>query len=509
MHIIHIASELAPIAKVGGLGDVIYGLSKELVKLGHTVEIILPKYDCLHYSKLEDLKVEQLELWTIDGSQQFNNTIWSAKMENLQITLIEPHHPSYFFSRGAIYGQPDDIDRFLYFSRIALEYLHKKQKTADILHVHDWPTAIIPALYREVFYSQGLRVGGTMLTIHNLEHQGKCSPLNLNRIGLNGEQALSADRMQDPYSPTLVNILKGGIAYADHITTVSPNYLKEILTPEGGCGLHLTLQKHRNKLSGILNGIDEHFWNPEVDHHLTKEYPTHAPMDVEKFRMTLQGKAANRKHVRTHLRMDQSKKPIVTCVTRLVTQKGPHLIKHAIDRTLEKGGQFILLGSNHHSSIHDEFVSLQKKLAGNRNVAIQLDKDEALAHLIYAAADMFIIPSLFEPCGLTQMIALRYGTVPIARMTGGLVDTVFDIDTSNKPAHIRNGYTFDFPDAAGVNWALDRAITCWKTDIRKWHNLMQNGMAIDFSWRHAAPEYLAAYQKIAKMATRNHLKAAS
>ncbi len=496
MYILHITAELAPIAKVGGLADVVYGLSKELAKQGHEVEILLPKYDCIEYGQLKHLKVAHRDLWSFEGPHRYNNTIWSAELHNLNILLLEPHHPAYYFSRGAIYGCHNDIDRFTYFSRTALEYLLKAKKKPDVIHIHDWPTALIAPLYKDMYTPLGLQTNGIVLTIHNLEHQGKCTPHHLNRVGLRGESYLTPEKMQDPFSPDTINLLKGGIIYADALTTVSPNYEKEIKTPVGGCGLNGILVKNQHKLSGILNGIDETFWNPESDPLLVKRYATHGVHSAKKEKEVLEGKAENRKYVRTHLGLEEKNVPIVASVTRIVHQKGPKLIIHAIRRTLEKGGQFIFLGSSPSPEYEEVFLSLKEELSGNKNVAICLDRDEALAHLIFAAADLFIIPSLFEPCGLTQMIALRYGTIPIARATGGLVDTVFDIDTSTKPPQERNGFSFDFPDTEGMNWALDRALACWFHDRPKWRLLMQQAMNKDFSWTRAAPEYLAIYEKL-------------
>ncbi len=495
MYIVHIASELAPVAKVGGLADVIYGLSKELSRLGHNVEIILPKYDCLNYGDLQNLKVEEREIWSFEGPDRFNNTIWSATVDDLKVFFIEPHHPQHYFSRGVIYGCNDDIDRFIYFSRTAMEYLFKSGKRPDAIHVHDWPTALIPVLYKEMYADLGYRAGGTVLTIHNMEHQGRCLPQNLSRAGLRAESYLSPEKMQDPVLSKDVNLLKGGIVYADKITTVSPSYEKEIQTAEGGFRLHETLVKHRKKLRGILNGIDEDFWNPEKDPHLVQSYPAHG-IDKSKISLTLAGKKENKSHLRTHLRMKESDAPLVAAVTRLVPQKSPELIKHALQCTLEKGGQFILLGSSPIPSIHKEFEVLQAELKNNENAVILMDRDEALAHQIYAAADMFVIPSLFEPCGLTQLIALRYGTVPIARVTGGLADTVFDKDTSKRPLEERNGFTFNLPDRDALGIAMTRAVECYIQQPETWQSLMINGMRQDNSWKHAAPQYLSIYQML-------------
>ncbi len=495
MHIVHITSELAPVAKVGGLGDVIYGLSKELMRLGHTVEIILPKYDCLHYAELKNLKVEQKEVRFSDGTSMQDNTIWSADVHGLKILLVESHHTEHYFNRDVIYGCHDDVDRFLHFSKAAMEYLVKASKQPDVIHLHDWPTAIIPLLYKEVYAKTGYQLGGTVLTIHNMEHQGKCLPLQLNAIGLAGETYLSPEKLQDPKTLTDINLLKGGIVYADAVTTVSPTYEKEIQTPIGGCGLDETLISHRKKLKGILNGIDEDFWNPEKDPYLIKTYAAHG-IDAKKLPRVLTGKKENKDHLKAHLGLKKSEAPLVGVITRLVPQKSPELIKYAMQSTLKQGGQFILLGSTPIPSTHREFEELQAQLKNTGNAAILLDKDEALAHQIFAASDMLMIPSLFEPCGLTQLIALRYGTIPIVRVTGGLADTVFDRDTSTRPLAERNGFTFDFPDTGGVEWALSRAIECYKNDKEKWSSLMLNGMRKDFSWKHATPEYLSLYQEL-------------
>lgn len=497
MYIVHVTAELAPIAKIGGLADVLHGLSKELLRKGHKVEIILPKYDCLHYTELKHLKVEFRELWSSDGTQRYNNTIWSALVDNLKVILIEPHHPQYYFSRGVIYGCHDDIDRFVYFSRTAMEYLFKSGKMPDAIHAHDWPTALVPVLYKDMYVPLGYKGNGTVFTIHNMEHQGKCQPFNLSKIGLNGENYLHREKMQDPHCPELLNLLKGGIIYTDHIITVSPTYEKEIQTIEGGFGLHETLIKYHKKLSGILNGIDEHLWNPERDPHLIKNFKTHHVQEKEQLEDVLKAKAENKRQLRAHFNLKDEKKPLVASITRLVPQKAPQLIKHALLRTLEQEGQFILLGSALSASTFQEFEQLKRNITHNDQACILLDKDESLAHLIFAAADMFIIPSLFEPCGLTQLIALRYAAIPIARKTGGLADTISDIDTSERPFKERNGFTFDFADPSGVAWALDRAIECYKNDQKKWHALLMNGMALDFSWKHSIKKYIEIYENLA------------
>lgn len=496
MHIIHIASELAPIAKAGGLGDVVYSLSKALVQLGHKVDIILPKYDTLPLSELQNLQVAFRELKSFDGPYTFNNIVWSAQYHHLNLHLIESHHPDYFFSRGMIYGCPDDTARFAYFSRTAMEYLFKSEQKPDILHLHDWPTALAAIFYREIYQPLGYSIGGSVLNIHNLEHQGITSPEQLSRFGIHAFASHSL--LKDKSRPDLVNILKGGIEYSDQLITVSPNYQKEILTRDGGCGLDETLTKHKKKLHGILNGIDEEYWNPAKDSYLLKNYPSYPINSPEQLEEVIAAKKENRQHLRRYLHLENSSAPMIAAVTRLVPQKGPKLIEIALRRTLEKGGQFVLLGSTSSPEMALYFHNLREEFSRTRNVAIFVENDEALAHLIFASAHGFIIPSLFEPCGLTQMIAQRYGTIPIARMTGGLVDTVFDIDTSQKPLKDRNGFTFDYPDAEGVHWALDRALQCMTLEPKKRQFLIKNGISRDWSWKKQAPKYLTVYQHAQK-----------
>lgn len=496
MHIVHIASELAPVAKVGGLADVLLGLSREQSWKGHDVDIIIPKYDCSDSNEIRDLNIEHKDLMSFYQGEWFHNTIWIGWVENLKVYFVDPHHPRHFFNRGCFYGCDDDIERYLYFSRTAMEFLFKKQIQPDIIHLHDWQTSVISPLYYEMYYPMGYKKPKTILTIHNIEHQGKCAVENLDNIGLDGKSLLKPDKLQDPFYPKSINLLKGGIVYSNYVTTVSPNYAKEVMSPQGGRGLESTLIANSNKFTGILNGIDYSYWNPEIDRYLPNHYSSREMPANKKDRDTLDRKAYLKKLLREELLLSEDHKPIVGCVTRLVPQKGIEMIKHALKYTLEKGGQFVLLGSGPIPSINQEFHSLKNQYADHPDVNLTLHHQEELAHMIYAGSDLFIVPSLFEPCGLTQMIALKYGAIPIVRKTGGLADTIFDVDYSEKPFEERNGYTFDFPDNVGIESALKRAIDCWFHDPDKWRKLMINGMKIDFSWNLPSNQYIDIYQKL-------------
>lgn len=489
MYILHITTEAAPFAKVGGLGDVVTALSLEMVKKGHQIALLLPKYDCMDTSLLKNLKAESDSFLTEEAGQKYRNTIWTADYKGLKILLLETDHPLAYFSRKTIYGCKDDNDRFLYFCKAALTYLTNAQKTIDLLHLHDWPTAVIPILYREIYKSQGLNIKRTIFTIHNIDYQGRCSILNLNKIGINKETYFRD--LLDPVFPGVINLMKGAIKYADALTTVSPAYEKEIKTAMGGKGLHYLLIENQHKLKGILNGIDTDYWNPEKDLFIAAHFSPNDP--IQKIQ---EAKQKNKAALNKQLNLADSKAPLVVSITRLVPQKGPELIRHALLKTIEKGGQFVLLGNCAPDEIQKSFEEIQRLFAKNRHLAISYQYNEPLSHLIYAAADMIIIPSIFEPCGLTQMIAMHYGTVPLVRHTGGLGDTVFDVDTSKENEELRNGFTFEHPDNKGVDWALDRALDCYQNNQEKWQWIMQHGLKEDFSWEKSAAKYMKVYSGI-------------
>jgi starch synthase len=489
MRITHIASEMTPIAKVGGLADVIHGLSKELIRLGHEIEVILPKYDCIDSKGLSQLRIEVPELWHDARDCRFKSTVFSAYVDGIKVYLIDMHHPEQLFNRGVIYGCHDDLARFVLFSEVALHFLAQKESGPDLIHLHDWPTAIIAGLCKEGMRPEDTK--GVVLTLHNMQHQGKCALEELLYCNLK----LSTSTLCQFQDNDGMNLLKGGIECADHVTTVSPHYEKEIQSEPGAFGLHETVMKNASKIRGILNGIDTTFWDPAHDTYLNCRYDARQ-VDLSRMDSVVKWKRANRQQLSKQLGLCYEETPLVAAVARLVPQKSPQLLIHALRRTLEKGGQFVLLGSSPIPEIREEFEALQKECRAGDRARILMQKDEGLAHKIFAAADIFLIPSLFEPCGLTQLIALRYGTVPVARLTGGLVDTVFDVETASVPPEARNGFTFDFPDAAGLDWALLRALECCQNQREKWKQLMLQGMRCDFSWQKTAPLYVELYGEL-------------
>ncbi|CAA0823706.1 Probable starch synthase 4-chloroplastic/amyloplastic [Striga hermonthica] len=505
LHVVHIAAEMAPVAKVGGLGDVVTGLSKALQKRGHLVEIVLPKYDCMHYDLIRDLKALDVPVESYFDGKLFKNKIWVGTVQGLPVYFIEPHHPSKFFWRGQYYGEQDDFKRFSYFSRAALELLLQAGKKPDIIHCHDWQTAFVAPLYWDLYVPEGLNSARICFTCHNFEYQGAAPASDLASCGLDVFRLNRPDRMQDNSSNDRVNPVKGAIVFSNIVTTVSPSYAQEVRSSEGGRGLHKTLDSHSKKFVGVLNGIDTDAWNPATDPFLEAQYSVN---DIE-------GKAENKEALRRYLGLSSAniRQPLVACITRLVPQKGVHLIRHAMYRTLELGGQFVLLGSSPVSQIQEscifsirrEFEDISNKFKTHDHVRLILKYDEVLSHLIYAASDMFIIPSIFEPCGLTQMIAMRYGSVPIARKTGGLNDSVFDVDDDTIPVKFRNGFTFLTADEQGLNSALERAFNHYSNGGDGWEQLVRKDMSIDFSWETSASVYEELYQKsVARARAANH-----
>ncbi|CAO2043785.1 unnamed protein product [Urochloa humidicola] len=448
MHIVHIAVEMAPIAKVGGLGDVVTSLSRAVQDLGHNVEVILPKYDCLNLSNVKDLHYQQSFAW---GGTEIK--VWFGKVEDLPVYFLEPQNGMFWM--GCVYGKNDE-SRFGFFCHSALEFLLQKGSSPDIIHCHDWSSAPVAWLYKEQYALNGLGNGRIVFTIHNLEfgahHIGKA------------------------------------MAHCDKATTVSDAYSKEVAG-------HGAIAPHYYKFHGIRNGIDPDIWDPYTDNFIPVHYTSEN---------VVEGKSAAKKALQQKLGLQQTDTPIVGIISRLTVQKGIHLIKHAIYRTLERNGQVVLLGSAPDPRIQGDFTNFASQLHGEHHgrVKLCLTYDEPLSHLIYAGADFILVPSIFEPCGLTQLIAMRYGSIPIVRKTGGLYDTVFDVDNDKDRAQAQglepNGFSFEGADSSGVDYALDRAITTFY-DARDWFNsLCKRVMEQDWTWNRPALDYMELYHSARK-----------
>ncbi|MGX2041224.1 glycogen synthase GlgA [Methylocaldum sp. MU1018] len=487
MFIVQITPELAPVAKVGGLADVVFGLSNELEIRGNHVEIILPKYDCLRYDHIWGLCETYKDLWVPWYGGAIHCTVYFGFVHGRKCFFIEPHSSDNFFNRGCIYGFNDDVLRFAFFTRAAMEFLWKSGKNPDVIHCHDWQTALAPVFLFEIYKFLGMTHPRVCFTIHNFKHQGVTGAQLLQATGLNRpEYYFHYDRLRDNFNPHALNLMKAGVVYSNFVTTVSPRHASEAKDQGQGFGLEPTLHIHHVKYGGVVNGIDYNVWNPEIDCHIPHRYGVD----------NIEEKYKNKKALRDRLMIADNEKPIVAFVGRLDPQKGLELIRHAIFYTLHRRGQFVLLGSSPDGQINSYFWSLKHQLNDNPDCHIEIGFNEELSHLIYAGADMILVPSQFEPCGLTQLIAMRYGTVPVVREVGGLADTVFDKDYSYKPLHERNGYVFKDYDYSGLESALGRALSCYYDYPEHFRELMKNAMRYDFSWKNPGQDYLNIYDYI-------------
>ena len=487
MYVMMISSELAPVAKVGGLADVVFGLSRELEIRGNSVEIILPKYDRLWYDQIWGLCESYHNLIVPWGEGTIPCTVWFGFVHGRKVFFIEPHSEERFFERGTFYGEWDDATRFAFFCKAAMEFLLRSGKRPDVIHCHDWQTGLVPVLLYEMYQHPDMPHQRVCYTIHNFRHQGMTNDYVLWATGLGRVDYFThQERLQDNFNEGALNMMKGGIVYSNFVSTVSPHHAWEVRFTDQSFGFGHTLHIHQEKFGGILNGIDYDVWNPEVDPLIAAHF------DAE----TLEAKAGNAAALRQRLLLEESDKPIVAYVGRLDQQKGVHLVRHALFHALAHGAQFVLLGSSPEPDISDQFHQLRAFLADNPDCHLELGFSEQLAHLIYAGSDMVIVPSMYEPCGLTQMIGMRYGTIPIVRSVGGLADTVFDWDYSDRPADERNGFVFEHADLAAIEFALNRAIGLYRQSPNIWKALQRQAMAYDYSWNKPGEHYLRIYEMI-------------
>jgi len=488
MFISMISSECAPVVKAGGLADVIFGLSRELEIRGNTVEIILPKYDCMRYDQIWGLNVTYNDLWVPWYGGAIHCSVWFGFVHGRKCFFIEPHSNDNFFNRHTFYGCHDDAFRFAFFSKAALEFLLKSGKRPDVIHAHDWHTGLVPVMLYEIYQKNGLHNQRACYTIHNFKHQGHAGAEVLYATGLNRpDYYFHNDRLGDNFNKTAINFMKGGIVYSNFVTTVSPRHAWEARFSDINYGLGHTLHVHQGKFGGILNGVDYDVWNPEIDPHIPSHYGT----------SNLPDKYNNKEALRHRLLLRQDYKPIVAYIGRLDSQKGVDLIRHALFYSLGNSAQFVLLGSSPDNAINNYFWHLKHHLNDNQDCHLEIGFDENLSHLIYAGADMIIVPSNFEPCGLTQLIGMKYGTVPIVRGIGGLSDTVYDKDHHHGlPLDRRNGFVFHHSDYNAIESALHRAIRLWYDYPDHFRELIYNGMNYDFSWRYPGDHYLNIYNLI-------------
>lgn len=487
MYVVMVASECSPVVQVGGLADVVAGLSRELEIRGNSVEIILPKYDHMRYDRICGLTLDYRDLWVPWYGGVVHCSVYFGFVNGRKCFFIESHSADNFFHRPSAYGYADDAMRYAFFSKAALEYMLKANKRPDVIHCHDWQTALVPVLLFEIYKYQGMENQRACLTIHNFGHQGITGVEVLHATGLGRPgYYCHPDRLQDDSIPGALNLLKGGIVYSNFVTTVSPTHAWEVRHTDQGLGLGHTLWVHQGKFGGVLNGVDYDTWNPEIDSLIRERY---AAGSIER-------KYINKQALRERFWLRDGFKPLVAYIGRLDGQKGVHLVRHALFYSLWNGAQFVLLGPSPDPSINGYLRHLKRYLNDCPDCHLELQFDAELAHLVYAGADLLVMPSNYEPCGLVQMIALKYGTVPIVRAIGGLADSVRDRDYASCSPEDRNGYVFYQSDYWGIESAMKRAFGLWYAYPEEFRNLILNGMRQDYSWNRPANDYLNIYEHI-------------
>lgn len=483
LRLLLISSEVEPFAKTGGLADVAGALPQALATLGHDVRVLMPKYRGVERHGTLRTAVPRVRVPV--GDRTTEGALLEGRLGRAVPVYFLAH--DHYYDRPALYGTGqgdylDNCERFIFFCRGALEALRALGWTPHVIHANDWQSGLVP-VYLETLYKDDPALGevGTLFTIHNLAYQGVFWHFDMPLTGLGWDLFTPAGL--EFYGK--LNFLKGGLVFADVLNTVSKAYAQEIQTAEFGCGLEGVLQYRRADLHGVVNGIDVAAWDPATDRDLTKPYSAE----------DLAGKAACKQALAQELGIDADGAPIIGIVSRLAAQKGLDLVLEALPELVDAGFELALLGAGE-PGLETAFGEAARASRGR--IAIRTGFDNALARRIYAGADMFLMPSRYEPCGLGQMISMRYGTIPIVRRTGGLADTVVEARPARRTG---TGFGFAEPTARALLEAATRALAAYR-EPALWRQLQRNAMAQDFSWPASAREYVALYRKAAKAAGR-------
>jgi starch synthase len=476
MRILIVASEAVPFAKTGGLADVIGALPGALARLGHTVDVVIPRYRGIASG-------DRIGHVTVAlGSQVGEADIYAVAADGVRTVFVD--RPAYF-DRDYVYGAsghdyPDNPERFAFLAHAALEWAAQSEEPYEIVHGHDWQAGLVPVLLQRRFARRAaLREAATVFTIHNLAYQGVFEASWLPRLGL-GWDLFDVDALE---FWGRLSLLKGGIVFSRLITTVSPTYAREIQTPEYGAGFDGILRHRAADLVGILNGIDYDHWDPARDPHLPE------PFDAS----NLTGKAAAKRAVIERaglpVRPEVLERPLVGLISRLVDQKGFDLLAALTEELPRLDATFVLLGSGER-----RYEDLWLGLAARHpeRIAARIGFDEPDAHFIEGGSDLFLMPSRFEPCGLNQMYSLRYGTLPLVRATGGLRDTVRNFDPATGYG---TGFTFEEYSPQALLGTLRWALSVYEENKPAWRRMQVAGMQQDFSWDASARDYVAVYER--------------
>jgi starch synthase len=514
---LYAASEVAGFAKTGGLADVAGSLPRALAERGLDCAVILPLYRCARAAKNRP-RTTGLKFSVPLGSRTISGSLYRTELPHSRVPVFFVEQTDFFerddpakgmglyqytLPDGGKRDYPDNSARYVFFCRAVLEAMRLLDFWPDVLHVNDWQTSLLPVYVREQRKIHRVTRSGepsrlarpapevgekiaairTLLTIHNIAYQGLFWHFDMPLTGL----PWSLFNYEELEFHGHINFLKGGIVFADSITTVSPMYAREIQTPYYGCGLHGVLAQRSHAIHGIVNGVDYRIWDPAVDSHLAEKY------DAEHIQ---QGKAACKKALQHHYQLPEKPRiPLLGMVSRLVDQKGLDLVGQAANALLQHDLQLVVLGEGD-PKYHAMLLELKKKHP--RKVGVTIGQDEKLAHEIEGGADVFLMPSQYEPCGLNQLYSLKYGTVPLVRATGGLTDTVADASEQNLASGKATGFSFLPYTPAALLETVRRALDLYGAAPKSWLALQQSGMRQDWSWDRSAAEYEKLYRNLVK-----------
>jgi starch synthase len=501
LRILFAASEVAGFAKTGGLADVASSLPRALAQRGTEAAVVMPLYRSCRNAGLP-LELVKTPLRVAMGNKLVEGRLWKSALpgSNVPVYLIENN--GYFDRDDAALGcglyqftrpdgqkvdYPDNSERFVFFNRAILEMLGLLDYWPDVLHGNDWQTGLVPVYIKENYAKMSKPAHRaryerirTVFTIHNLAYQGVFWHHDWPLLGL----PWRLFHFEHLEFHGRINLMKAGIVHADGLTTVSPTYAREIQTLYYGCGLQGVLLNRASKLTGIVNGIDDQFWDPATDPLIPKNYDASALAGKAECKLALQ---------RRHGLTADARTPLLGIVSRLASQKGLDLVLALAPKLLANKAQLVVLGTGD-AVYHDAFRALAK--ANPKHIGVALAHDEGLAHQIEAGSDFFLMPSQYEPCGLNQLYSLRYGTVPIVRATGGLADTVVDATPANLAAGRATGFTFVPFTADALFEAISRGLTMYREQPETLRALQAAGMKQDWSWNHSAGEYQNVYQNL-------------
>ncbi len=478
LRVLFLSAEVFPYAKTGGLADVAGSLPKAIRRLGHDIRIVMPRYGFIDQAKW-GLRAVVRSLAVPFGEGEEQAIVYETRLDDVPVYMVDNAR---FFDRYGIYAYPDDAERFIFFSRAALELARALDWPPHIVHCNDWHTALVPNWLKTVYRDDPFwRNTRTVFTVHNLAYQGVFGHRVLEVAGLAHYGFIAHPQLAQ--WDHVVHFMGRGLIFADMVTTVSPRYAQEIMTPEFGAGLDPILRDRADTVVGILNGIDTEEWNPATDEFLARTY------DLD----TLDARAENRRALLEEARLPANDTfPLFGFIGRLTEQKGIDLLTEvAGDAVKYLNARFIFLGTG-----EERWQTLLQTTAKRfpDHVRAFFTFNNPLAHRIYGGVDILLMPSRFEPCGLNQMIAMRYGAVPLVREVGGLADTVHDVDPRRGEG---NGFTFQPYEARALYTAMVRAVEIWKyRDL--WRQIQARGMSTDFSWSRSARQYVEVYERALK-----------